>query len=324
VGLGLGLLSTARINRAILHGASLTDHVDVLAVASRDGTRAEAYARQHDLERAHASYEALLTDPDVDAVYIPLPNSLHVEATLRALDAGKHVLVEKPLTRRRAEAERVFDAAERAGLVVMEGFMYRHHPQTKRLADLVHGGAIGELRVVRAAFTFTITGDTDVRLSAELDGGSLMDVGCYCVSMTRLLAGEPEAFAGFQTLGPSGVDIRFAGAMRHPGGVLSHFHCGFDSPLSQDVVAVGSEGSAIVRAAWVINEPVIELHRGGDEVERIEIEPLDRYMLQLENFAAAVAGEQEPLLGRDDAVGQACALESLYAAAENPSAGLSS
>jgi predicted dehydrogenase len=323
VGLKLGLLSTAKINEAILRGASLTDRVDVVAVASRDQARADAYARERGIERAHGSYDGLLDDPGVDTIYIPLPNALHVEATLRALDAGKHVLVEKPLTRRRAEAERVFDAAERAGLVVMEGFMYRHHPQTKRLAELVHGGAIGELRVVRAAFTFTIAGDTDVRLSAELDGGALMDVGCYCVSMTRLLGGEPEAFAGFQTLGPSGVDIRFAAAMRHPGGVLSHFHCGFDSPLSQDVVAVGSDGSAIVRAAWVINEPVIELHR-GDEVERIEVEPLDRYMLQLENFAAAVAGEQESLLGRDDAVGQARALESLYAAAENPSRGLSS
>jgi xylose dehydrogenase (NAD/NADP) len=323
VGLSLGLLSTARINEAILRGASLTDRVDVVAVASREQSRADAYARERGIERAHGSYDALLADPDVDAVYISLPNSLHVEATLRALEAGKHVLIEKPLTRRRADAERVFDEAASARLVVMEAFMYRHHPQTKRLAELVREGAIGELRTVRAAFTFSIASEADVRLDAVLEGGSLMDVGCYCVSMIRLLAGEPDKFSGFQTLAASGVDLRFAGTMRHPGGVLSHFDCGFDAPLRQEVEAVGSDGTAVVRTAWLINQPGIEVRR-GDEAERIEIEPLDRYMLQLENFAAAVAGEQEPLLGRDDAVGQARALESLYAASENPSAGLSS
>jgi predicted dehydrogenase len=165
--------------------------------------------------------------------------------------------------------------------------------------------------------------ETDVRLDAALEGGSLMDVGCYCVSMIRMLAGEPEEVCGFETLAPSSVDIRFAGTMRHPGGVLSHFDCGFDAPLRQEVEAVGSDATAVARTAWLINQPGIEVRR-GDEVERIEIEPLDRYMLQLENFAAAVAREQEPLLGRDDAVGQARALESLYAASENPSAGLSS
>jgi len=315
--LNLGLLSTAQINEAILRGASQTDRVDVVAVASRDRARADAYARERGIERAHGSYEALLADPGVDAVYVSLPNSLHVEWTLRALDAGKHVLVEKPLTRRREEAERVFDAAESAGRLVMEAFMYRHHPQTKRLAELVRGGAIGELRTVRAAFTFSIASQTDVRLDPSLEGGSLMDVGCYCINMTRLLAGEPEAFAGFQTLAPGGVDIRFAGTIQHPGGVLSHFDSGFDAPLRQEVEAVGSEGTAVVRTAWAIDEPGIELRR-GDSVERIEIEPIDRYMLQLENFAAAVAGEEEPLLGREDAVGQARALESLYTAAENP------
>ena len=320
--LRLGLVSTARINAAILQGASLSDRVDVVAVASRDRARADEYARERGIDRAHASYDELFADPGVDAVYISLPNSLHVASTLRAIEAGKHVLVEKPLARRRDDAERVFDAAERAGLVVMEAFMYRHHPQTKRLAHLVSDGTLGELRAVRAAFSFTLVRDPDVRLDHELEGGALMDVGCYCVNMIRLLAGEPEAFAGFQTLAPSSVDIRFGAAMRHADGVLSHFDCGFDAPLRQEVEAVGSEATAVVRTAWLINEPGIEIRR-GDDVERIEIEPLDRYMLQLDNFAAAIAAEEPPLLARDDAVGQARALEQLYAAAENPIAAVS-
>ena len=323
MGLRLGLLSTAQINNAILRGASGTDRVDVVAVASRDASRAEEYAREHDIPRAHGGYDALLVDDDVDAIYVSLPNSLHVEWTHRCLDAGKHVLVEKPLSRREGDAAGLFDAAERAGRVVMEAFMYRHHPQTKRLAQLVREGTLGELRAVRAAFSFSIEGDGNVRLDPELEGGSLMDVGCYCVSMIRLLAGEPDAFAGFQTLRDRGIDMRFAGAMEHAGGVLSHFDCGFDAPLRQEVEVVGSEATATVRTAWLVNEPGIDVRR-GDVVERIEIEPLDRYMLQLENFAAAVEGEEEPLLGRGDAVGQARALERLYAAAENPSGPLAS
>ena len=317
MGLTLGLLSTAQINNAILRGAAGTDRVDVVAVASRDASRAETYAREHGIARAHGSYDALLADEGVDAIYISLPNSMHVEWTHHCLDAGKHVLVEKPLSRREADAAGVLDAADRAGRIVMEAFMYRHHPQTKRLAELVQSGALGELRAVRAAFSFTIEAETNVRLDPRLEGGSLMDVGCYCVSMIRLVAGEPEDFAGFQTLSERGIDMRFTGAMRHLGGVLSHFDCGFDAPLRQEVEVVGSDATATVRAAWLVDEPGIHVRR-GDDVERIDVEPLDRYMLQLENFAGAAAGEEEPLLGREDAVGQARALEGLYAAAENP------
>src|SRR5438874_2619291 len=226
----LGILSTARINRAVLTGAHLSDRVEVVAVASRDAARAEAYAREHGIERAHGSYEALLEDPDVEAVYVSLPNSLHVPWSIRALEAGKHVLCEKPLDRRPREVERVFDAAERAGRILMEAFMYRHHPQTKRLAELVAAGAIGELELVRSSFSFTVADEANVRLSAELDGGSLMDVGCYCVSGTRLLAGEAESVSAQQIVGPTGVDVRFVATMSFPGGVLAHFDSGLDLP----------------------------------------------------------------------------------------------
>jgi predicted dehydrogenase len=314
MGLKLGFLSTAQINEAVLAGLRKSDRVEAVAVASRDPARAEAYARRHGFPKAHGSYEALLGDPDVEAVYISLPNSLHVAWSVRALDAGKHVLCEKPLTRHPEDAERAFDAAERAGLVLMEAFMYRHHPQTKRLAELVAGGAIGELRLVRSAFSFPLDRPNDVRLSAELEGGALMDVGCYCVSASRLLAGEPVQARGEQTIGGDGVDIRFAASMRHERGVLALFDCAMDVPGRAEIEAVGSEGVLRVPDPWLIGNPGLKLRR-GDRIEEIPIEPLDRYQLQLENFADAIRGVAEPLLGREDAVGQARALEALYASA---------
>src|SRR5215213_3668846 len=202
-----GFLSTAKINRFVLEGAHLANAVDVVAVASRDRARADAYAREKSIPRSHGSYDALLADDGVDAVYISLPNSLHHEWTLRALAAGKHVLCEKPYTRHAAEVEEAFDLAERNGVVLSEAFMWRHNPQTARFLALLP--EIGELQTIRATFGFVLNRTEDVRLRADLDGGALMDVGCYCVSGARLLAGEPVRVHGEQVLGPSGVDLRF-------------------------------------------------------------------------------------------------------------------
>jgi xylose dehydrogenase (NAD/NADP) len=310
-----GILSTARINRLVLAGAGESDRVDVVAVASRDGARAQAYAHEHGIERAYPSYEALLEDDEVEAAYIPLPNSLHVEWTLHALAAGKHVLCEKPLTRRPEEAERAFDAAEQAGLFLMEAFMYRHNPQTRRLTELIEEGAIGELRLVRSAFSFPLTRLGDVRLQPELDGGALMDVGCYCVSGSRLVAGEPERVEGLQLLARSGVDVRFTGTMRFPGDVLAHFDCGLDLPNRSALEVVGSEGTLSIEDPWHCRTPGIELRRDS-EVERIAIESANSYRLELENLSDAIRGQAEPLLGRADAIGQARTLAALYESAE--------
>ncbi len=164
------------------------------------------------IERAYGSYEALLEDPDVEAIYISLPNSLHAEWSIKALEAGKHVLCEKPFSRSPAEVERAFDAAEAADRFLMEAFMYRHNPQTLQLKRLVEDGAIGELRVVRTHFSFTLTDLRNVRMLPELKGGALMDVGCYCVSGQRLLAGEPETVVAQEIPSSTGVDVRFAGS----------------------------------------------------------------------------------------------------------------
>ena len=209
-----------------------------------------AQAQELEIERALGSYEALLEDPEVDAVYVPLPNSMHVEWSIRALEAGKHVLCEKPLARAVEPVERAFDAAERAGRVLTEGFMWRHHPQAQRLVELLP--RVGELRTLRAQFSFamdsaTLAAADDIRLSGELEGGALMDVGCYCVSGVRLVAGEPLEVTGEQVTGGDGVDVRFAGTLRCAGDVLAHFDCGVDTADRAALEVAGSEGYLLLQ-----------------------------------------------------------------------------
>jgi D-xylose 1-dehydrogenase (NADP+, D-xylono-1,5-lactone-forming) len=312
-----GILSTARVAGALLEAARGTDAAEVVAVASRARRRAEALAEAWGIERAYGAYDELLADPDLDGVYVALPNSMHVEWSIRALEAGRHVLCEKPLARRAGDAEAAFDAADRRGLVLMEGLMFRHHPQTARLAELVRGGAVGRLRDLRASFSFTVADRGDVRLQPGLDGGALMDVGCYCVSASRLLAGEPGLVEGRAVEGGGGVDVRFEGALHLPEGVASRFEVALDLPSRHHLEAVGEEGSLRLADPWHCREPGIRLRRRGGS-EWIAVEPADAHRLQLENASAAIRGPEAPLLGRDDAVAQARSLEALRrSAAEN-------
>ncbi|HEV7750218.1 MAG TPA: Gfo/Idh/MocA family oxidoreductase [Baekduia sp.] len=308
-----GILSTARINDALL-GASAADFV---AVASRALPRAEAYAREKGVERAYGSYEALLADPEIDAVYISLPNHLHIPWSIRALEAGKHVLCEKPLSRRANEVARAFDVAEAAGLILAEGFMWRHHPQVPRAQELLAGGAVGRVGLIRARFSGRVAAPGDPRLDRAMDGGALMDVGCYCVSGARTLAGaEPEQVAAMRVAGGEDVDVILTGLLRFPGDVLAAIDCGFALTSQYGLEAVGDAGSLRLLDPWHAREPVIELAREGEPVQRIEVERVNHYALQLRDFAEAVAGLRAPLLGRDDALGQARVIEALYGAAE--------
>jgi xylose dehydrogenase (NAD/NADP) len=309
-----GILSTANITDKLLDSG--TDQ-EFVAVASRDGARAEAYAREKGIARAHASYEALLADPDVDAIYNPLPNALHAEWSIRALEAGKHVLCEKPFSRHPEDVERAFDVAEREGRVLAEAFMWRHHPQVARARQLLDGGAIGDLRMLRAHFAFKAVDPDDIRLQAELDGGGLMDVGSYCVSGCRALAGaEPERAWAELIPGGHGVDVALAATLRFPGDVLAHFDCGLSYPGGSLLAACGSEGSFALSDPWHGNDAVIELRGADGSVERIDAGPANSYALELADFEAAVRGERPPLLSRDDALAQARTIAALYTSAE--------
>ncbi len=307
-------MSTAWINGLFLAGAREADGVEVLAVASREAKKAESYAREHGIERAHGSYESLLADPDVEVVYISLPNSLHLPWTVQALQAGKHVLCEKPLGRRAADVRAAFDVAEREGRLLMEAFMYRHNPQTLRVMELIAAGSIGRLRLVRSAFSFPSRDKADVRLSTELDGGALMDVGCYCVNATRLIAGEPQRVQAEQVLGGDGVDVSFVATMRCQGDVVAHFDAGIAMAERDELEVVGEDGTLFLDDPWHCREPVIELRR-EQGVERVQLEAHDSYRLEAENMSAAVRGDAVPLLDRGDAVAQAAAIAALYEAA---------
>ena len=270
------------------------------------------------IPRAYGSYEEFLADPDIEAVYIPLPNTMHCEWSIRALEAGKHVLCEKPMSRHPADVEAAFDASARSGRLLTEAFMYRHNPQTKRLQELVASGVIGDLRLIRSVFSYSLFDAENIRLRTDVEGGSLMDVGCYCVSGSRLLGGEPEIVSGQQFVGPSGTDWVFAGTMRFPGDVLAIFDCGTSLPDRDELEAVGTEGSLFVDDPWHCLNPVIELRRAG-ETERIAVEPANSYRLELEDLGAAIRGQGTPLLGRDDAVQQSRVIEALFQSAETGS-----
>jgi D-xylose 1-dehydrogenase (NADP+, D-xylono-1,5-lactone-forming) len=193
--------------------------------------------------------------------------------------------------------------------------MYRHHPQTRRLRELIAEGAIGNLRLVRAAFSFTMPDPQNVRLRAEVDGGGLMDVGCYCVSGCRLLAGEPSQVFAAQLIGPTGVDVVLTAMLRFDADVFGVFDCGLVFPNRDELEAIGEDGSLFLDDPWHARQPVIELRR-DDRVERIEVEQANSYGLELENLSDAIRGRAEPLLGRDDAVAQARVIEAIYRSAD--------
>jgi xylose dehydrogenase (NAD/NADP) len=307
-----GLISTADINGKLLAGAAESDDVEILAVGSRDAGRARAYADEHGIERSYGTYDELLADPDVQAVYNPLPNNMHSEWSIKALEAGKHVLCEKPFSMHPAEVSDAFDAADRTGLVLSEAFMWRHNPQTKKLAELVAGGAIGELRLIRSTFSYALFDADNIRLRTDVEGGSLMDVGCYCISGSRLLGGEPVAVTGRQYTGPSGTDWLFTAILEFPNDVLATFDCATCLTPRDELEAIGTEGSLFLDDPWHCNDPVIEVRRDGEVVDLIEVEQRNSYRLELEDVNAAIRGERPALLGREDAMGQVSTIEALF------------
>jgi D-xylose 1-dehydrogenase (NADP+, D-xylono-1,5-lactone-forming) len=310
-----GILSTARINQALIAGIRVAEGAQLVAVASRVEATARAYADANAIPRAHGSYEALLADPEVEAVYIPLPNSMHVPWTIAALEAGKHVLCEKPMARTAAEVERAFDVAERAGLVLMEAFMWRYHAQTERLAELVRDGAVGPVRHVRAAFSFTLAPDSgNVRWDPELDGGALMDVGCYGVSAMRLLLGEPvRVTAQAVNGGPSpGVDGRMLGVLRFQGDALGSLECAFDTVPRGALEVVGLEGTLFAEDPWHGITPALTRIAPDGTREAIPVEAVNAYAREVDDVSQAIRGGSPPRMGRADALGQARTIEALY------------
>jgi D-xylose 1-dehydrogenase (NADP+, D-xylono-1,5-lactone-forming) len=279
-----GLLGTARIHRRLIPAMRASSRSTIVAVASRDLPRAEAHAREWGIPHAVSGYDALLRRADVDAVYIPLPNSLHVEWTLRAIAAGKHVLCEKPIATAAADVDRIAEAAAQVGVVVEEGLMYRHEPLTTAVADLVGGGTLGEVRTIVSGFTYAHSRADDVRLVRSLGGGAVWDVGCYPVSYACLLTGrDPVAAAGVARLTEGGVDEEFTGVLRFPADITAGIYAGFRAASRTWLEVIGSEGSLVVPNPF----------KPGPTEQLILERPGERRIIEVHGSALLFAGEVE-------------------------------
>jgi len=319
-----GLLSTASIGRLVVEATRRSEAARFVAVASRDGDRARQFAEDFDLERAFASYEALLEWDSVDAIYVALPNSMHTEWTIKALKAGKHVLCEKPFAISPEDARRAFDAAADARRVCAEGFMYRYHPQTVLARRLVGQGLIGTLRHVRSALSVSVPGG-DIRRDRALGGGAYLDLGCYCVSAARLFGGNPQRLYAEAVRDASGIDTRLAATMRLGHDVLAQFDVGLDLPRRDELELIGTEGTIVVSDPWLCRATTIELRRDG-RGEQLPVDPegayalahddYDVYRIELDAISGAIAEGVELPFGRADAIDQARALQALIKSSE--------
>ncbi len=310
-----GLLGTARINRSLIPAIRASAQSQLAGVASRSAERARSYAKEWGIEGVYDSYEAMLADPRIDAVYIPLPNYLHVEWTLNAIAAGKHVLCEKPMALVPSDVDRVAEAASRQGVVVAEAFMYRHHPLTSRVVELVAGGQIGRLRAIRGTFTFMLTRPNDVRLVPEWGGGSLWDVGCYPVSYARLLAGEPIAVTAQAVRHEIGIDLAVAGTLLFPDDVVGVFDCGFGAHFRTWVEIAGSEGVITLETPFKPGaEAPLRLTR-GDDVRTLVVPGESLYLGEVQDLEAAAIDGRPSRVTLQDSRGNIAALVALHEAA---------
>jgi len=314
-----GVLSTANIGRVAVNPAiQASSNGDLVAVASRDAERARAFAEAAGIPRYHGSYEALLQDDGVDAVYIPLPNSLHREWVIAAAAHGKHILCEKPLALSAAECEQMQAAADAGGVKLMEAFMYRFHPRTERVVEAVHGGAIGTVRAIQTSFTFRLTRPDNIRLRPELGGGALMDVGCYCVNVSRTLAAaEPVQVQAWARFGESGVDVELSGAMRFASGLVSRFDCALTMERREGYEVAGEDGFLRVPSAFVSGPGACTYfeHRGKGPPAAHVVEGADQYRRMVEHFADCALHDRPLRYPVSEAAANMRAIEALLASA---------
>jgi xylose dehydrogenase (NAD/NADP) len=315
--LRLGILGAARIALGgIIPAAARTDDVEVAAVATRGGEKSQAVREAAPEARLFEDYDSLLGDASVEAVYIPLPNPMHVEWTLRALAAGKHVLCEKPFSLDAGGAERAVEAARQANLTLMEGFMFRLHPQTLRLRELISGGTVGEVRQAIAQFGHRLDDPSDVRGVGSLGGGSLGDVGCYCVSALRLVFGaEPGRVSAFARFDEEGADRELAGVLEFDAG-FGVVSSSISSARRERLEIVGVEGTISLDAPFRADKSGgrMEVTRGG-ETSTESFESADPYRAELEEFAAAIRENRDPAVGPSEILGNARAIHALLSSA---------
>ena len=312
-----GLLSTANINAALFKPLAKSKRNTLFAVGSRSEESAQAYAAEHGVPRAHGSYEALLADPEVDVIYNSLPNHLHAEWTIKALETGKHVLCEKPFALTLAEVDAMTAAAEKTGKTLAEAFMYRTHPQTLKVKEIIDSGKIGKVLLIKGGFTFTFNRPGNYRLDPAFGGGSLWDVGCYPVSYARTMLGlEPLEVFGWQVTGESGIDESFSGQLRFHGDIHAQFDCGFRGPFRAFIEIVGEQGTLEIPSPFHAGrKSEILLTREG-KTKTIEIKGQHQYLGEVEDMADAILLGKAPHISLADSRANVAAILALYKSAE--------
>lgn len=317
-----GVIGSAGIAvRSVIPGIRESARGDVVAIASRDLAKAQETANKLDIPQAYGSYEELLADPGIDAVYIPLPNHLHKEWTIRAAEAGKHVLCEKPIALTAAEAEQMAEACRAAGVHLEEAFMYRHHPRYAMIRDILESGEIGELRGIHGTFTFNSAGSaSNVRFHRDMGGGALYDIGVYPISAARLVLGrEPEAATVQAMFSPKhdNVDMMASGLLEFPGTIALTFDCAMWAAYRNTLEILGTDGRIEVPSAFVSPQDAGSnfFVIGKNGKREVEVPVVNQYALQADNFARIVLDGAASQFGADDAVANMRALDACLTSA---------
>ncbi|QDP41295.1 Gfo/Idh/MocA family protein [Radiobacillus deserti] len=314
-----GILSTAKIGKTqVIPAIQRSANGSVEAIASR-GEKAKQVAEELRIPKAYTSYEALLQDPDMDAIYIPLPNGMHKEWVIQAAEHGKHVLCEKPAALDSKELEEMLKACDQHNVRFMEAFMYQFHPQHEKVKELIKDGEIGKVTLMRAKFSFLLQDKTNIRLDARLGGGALYDVGCYGIhSITTILEDQPVSVSASATF-TDGVDTTLTGILSFSDGKLANFDCSFDTYPRCGYEVVGSKGSIEVLNAYRPDlnpkgEGIIKVHKDTGEVEEYHVEG-DQYRLQVEHFADSILEQREPVYGNERVRSHFAVLDACYESA---------
>ena len=315
--LNWGFLSTAKINQRVMPAFRDSKRNRLHAVASRKQETADAYARQWKIPLAFGSYEAMLASPDVDVVYNPLPNHLHAEWTIKAMQAGKHVLCEKPFALTVEEVDSVEKVAKETGRFVAEAFMYRHHPQTLKVKNMVDDGVLGKIKLIRGSFTYQFTREDNYRAVPDMGGGALWDIGCYPLSYARAMLGmEPLEVFGWQVKGASGIDDSFMAQMRFQGDVFAQFDCSFVVPNHTFMEVVGDEATLIIPMPFTpMSKEFLFLTR-GDKTEKITVKATGLYHGEVEDMADSILLGKPPRISMADTRANTRAILALFESAK--------
>lgn len=316
-----GILSTANIGRnAMIPALKASAMAKVLGVASRDLAKARQFANELEIKQAYGSYQELLEDNQIDAVYIPLPNHLHKEWSIKTAQAGKHVLCEKPLALTPDDCLEMKMAAEENGVLLMESFMYRHHPRIIAAREMVRSGKVGDLKVIDASFTFKLDDKSDIRLKPEMGGGSVLDVGCYCINIIRLMAGrEPVVVQARAEWAPSGVDDQLVGMLDFGDGLIAHFDCGFNMEGRQKCTIAGTDGYLSLPWTYTpgMDETIIREVKGNRSPMIHRFDGVDEYRLIAEEFMRSIPAGKPPYEADDAAANMRVILACLQSAKQN-------